>query len=372
MRRSRLLIALTIVGVMAGTRSASAADPDCSVYSQPRIFLEAQSWWLQTSGTTGTDFGHIHVGTCFPYLQNVSGSVRFDIQVKLHNNPGRLYQVDVQAFNDAYGVKLLTSTDPGFTCLTDDCTLTYHLDAPTTVLSVDGLTEFRVRATVRTPDGNDFLATDGWPSYVRNGKTPVDTHYLAPNITEARGWYGLPGTDGLGYENARLRSPVPTAPVSGTWTPEVETLPGAGPSSPVTHTLVTIDPAFHDMPPDRGKVQLDRTGAFRGPIAIDTTQLANGPHKLVVLSSADHRDRGSTQSGVMAIPFTVDNLRAAVFDDFRSPLMSPLVLGAGPVQAIPDPMARRQQSSSRAAGHQPGAVAAVAGSEAVLVRLPAA
>jgi hypothetical protein len=44
MRRSLLLIALTIAGVLAGTGSASAADPDCSIYSQPRIFLEAQSW----------------------------------------------------------------------------------------------------------------------------------------------------------------------------------------------------------------------------------------------------------------------------------------------------------------------------------------
>ena len=351
MRRSLLLIVLTFAGVMAGTGSAWAADPDCSVYSEPRIFLEAQSWWLQTPGATGTDFGHVHVGTCFPYLQDVSASVPFDIQVKLHNNPGRLYQVDVQAFNDAYGVKLLTSTDPGFTCPTGDCTLTYHLDAPTTGLAVGGLTEFRVRATVRTPDGNDFLATDGWLAYVRNGTTSVDTHYLAPNITEARGWYGLPGTDGLGYENARLRSPVPTAALSGTWTPEVETLPGAGPSSPVTHTLVTIDPAFHDMPPDRGKVQLDQTGAFRGPIAVDTTQLANGPHKLVVASSADNPNRGSTQSGVMVIPFTVDNLRADGLDDFRSPLMSGLLLGAGAMDAIADPMARGQQSASRATGH---------------------
>jgi hypothetical protein len=52
--------------------------------------------------------------------------------------------------------------------------------------------------------------------------------------------------------------------------------------------------------------------------------------------------------------------------------MSPLLLGAGPMHAIPDPMARGQQSPSRAAGHQPGAVAAVAGAEAVLVRLTAA
>jgi hypothetical protein len=331
MRRLLLLIALTIAGVMAGTGSASGADPDCSGYGQPRIFLEAQSWWRQTLGATGTDFGHVHVGTCFPYLQNVSDSVPFDIQVKLHDNPGRLHQVDVQAFNDAYGVKLLTSTDPDFTCPTGDCTLTYHLDAPTTGLAVDGLTEFRVRATVRSPDGNDFLATDGWLAYVRNGKTSVDTHYLAPDISEARGWYGLPGTDGLGYENARLRSPLPTAPLSGTWSPEVETLPGAGPSSPVTHTLVTIDPAFHDMPPDSGKVQLEQTGAFRGPIAIDTTQLANGPHKLVIVSSAAHPDRGSTQSGVLAIPFTVDNLQASVFDDIGSPPRSPLLPGAGPM-----------------------------------------
>ena len=84
MRRSLLLIALllialTIAGVMAGTGSASAADPDCSVYTQPRIFLEAQSWWLHIPGATRTDFGHVHVGTCFPYLQNVSDSVPFDI-----------------------------------------------------------------------------------------------------------------------------------------------------------------------------------------------------------------------------------------------------------------------------------------------------
>jgi hypothetical protein len=144
---------------------------------------------------------------------------------------------------------------------------------------------------------------------------------------------------------------VPTAPVSGTWSPEGETLPGAGPSSPVTHTLVTIDPAFHDLPPDRGKVQLDQTGAFRGPISIDTTQLANGPHKLVVASSADDQNRGSTQSGVMVIPFTVDNLRAEGWDDFRSPLMSGLLLGAGAMHAIADPMARGQQGASRATGH---------------------
>ena len=72
----------------------------------------------------------------------------------------------------------------------------------------------------------------------------------------------------------------------------------AGIRSGGLRVYTTIDPAFHNMPPDRGKVQLDQTGAFRGPISIDTTQLANGRHKLVVASSADNPDRGSTQSGV--------------------------------------------------------------------------
>ena len=67
MRHSLLLIALTVGGVIAGIGSAPAADRDCSVYSEPRIFLEAQSWWQQTPGAPGTDFGHVHVGTCFSY-----------------------------------------------------------------------------------------------------------------------------------------------------------------------------------------------------------------------------------------------------------------------------------------------------------------
>jgi hypothetical protein len=311
MRRLLLLISLAFAGVIAGAGPASAADPDCSGYTVPRVFLEAQAWWLQTPGATGTDFGHVHVGTCFPYLQGVSGTVPFDVQVKLHDQPGLLTRVDVQAFNDAYGAEGLASTSPNSTCPTVDCTLTYHLNVPTGGLSVDGLTEFRVRAHVLEPDGNEMFATDGWMLYVRNGKTAVDTRYLAPSTTEGRGWYGAPDTDGLGYQNARLLSPLPTAPVSGTWHPEVETLAGAGPSLPVTNTLVTVDPSFHAVPPDRGQVQVDQPGPFRGEITIDTTQLTNGSHHLLIISSADHPDRGSTQSGVVSIPFTVDNPVAA-------------------------------------------------------------
>lgn len=105
------------------------------------------------------------------------------------------------------------------------------------------------------------------------------------------------------------------------------------------------------MPRDSGKVQLDQTGAFRGPIAIDTTQLANGPHKLVVVSSADQPGSRLDAERRHAIPFIVDNLRVECLDDFRSPLMSPLLLGAGAMHAIADPMARGQQSPSRATGH---------------------
>jgi hypothetical protein len=305
--RPTALVGAVVVLLLPGGAGVAQANTDCSLYAQPRVFLESQSWWKRMPGTRGSDFGHVHTGTCFPYLQSVRGIVRFDVVTKLHDNPGTLTRVDVQAFNDAYGTKRLVSTAPELVCPTSDCTVTHRLNADTGVLAYDGLTEFRVRSHVREPDGNVSLSTDGWLAYVRNGKPVADTRYLAPDRIEGRGWYGAAGTDGLGYVNARLLTRLPATPVSGTWRPEVQTLPGAGPSSPVSRTLVTVDPDFHAMPERRGWVQIDQSGAFKGPLAIDTTKLANGPHKLAIVASADHGALGSTQSGVQVVPFTVAN-----------------------------------------------------------------
>lgn len=99
-------------------------------------------------------------------------------------------------------------------------------------------------------------------------------------------------------------------PVSGVWQPTVETLPGAFFSSPlaVHHSLVTLDPDFHAVPANQGTVLRDVNGPISPTtLSIDTTQLADGPHKLVIVASHNHLDLGSTQSGVQVIPFTVAN-----------------------------------------------------------------
>ena len=64
------------------------ADNPSATYPEPRVFIEAQGWWA-----TGTDPGqygeaeHLHVATCFPFMQTVSRSLRLDIRVMGHNLP---------------------------------------------------------------------------------------------------------------------------------------------------------------------------------------------------------------------------------------------------------------------------------------------
>ncbi len=41
----------------------------------------------------GTSYGHVHMGTCFPLNQTVSGVVPFDIELVLHENPGALFHI---------------------------------------------------------------------------------------------------------------------------------------------------------------------------------------------------------------------------------------------------------------------------------------
>ena len=50
---------------------------------------------------------------------------------------------------------------------------------------------------------------------------------------------------------------------------------------------------------------LDQNGAFDGNLSIDTTQLSNGPHKLLVRADSDWPT--GKLSGAYVIPFEVQN-----------------------------------------------------------------
>lgn len=289
------VVTRTPTPIATATQPSGGVDRvNCTGYPQPRVFLESQAWWLTTPGRNGTDNGHIHIGTCFPYAQNILGPIVFDIQVILHDNPGEVHVVLVDVMTDG-GVTNLVNLPVSYTC-DGTCEFWVHVTADTTRLPYDGRQEFRFRAKVDEPDGKEMFPTTGWQAYVRNGRTNND--YRSSDLTIARGWY-----TGAGYANAQLNTTLPTSPVSGIWTFNVKLAPGSG-GIPVTYHHVLLDANFHAGIP--GTVLREGTGEFSGNISLDTRTLSNGPHKLLLKADADESS-GSTNSGVLVIRFNVQN-----------------------------------------------------------------
>ena len=282
-------------------RPSSRVDPstpvNCTGYGQSRVYLETQAWWTQPGDAVEGMSRHIHLGTCFPLHQTLSGTVPFDLHIQLHMNPGVLSQVDLQVFGNNVNTTQIAA-NPNFTCPTSQCDLWYHLDYDTTRVPADGSLEFRFHAVVLSPDGKMGYTSTGWQAVLANGGRPVQT-YRTPTFIEARGWY----TD-TEYENARVTTPLPTGPVSGTWSIGLRLAAGSG-GTPADHVLVTVDPKFHADPVDRGQVVFERTGSFTGVLAIDTRTLSNGPHRLVMRT--DSTIAAGVDSGVLVIGFRVDN-----------------------------------------------------------------
>jgi hypothetical protein len=283
-------------GHTGGAAMAAMGNPvDCSGYPEPRVFLEVQDWWLQTPGASGTSFGHVHVGTCFPYGATLSGPVGFDVRVVMHDNPGVLQRVDIGLFtggDDDGGVLVGV---PFQTTCAGTCTFWGHADVDTAAAGFDGWQEFRFKARVDEPDGARMVTSSGWPVNLANGN-PVREWRDGSGVT-ARGWY----TD-VGYQNASIEA-LPGGPVSGTWTPTVRMGAGAG-GSAATYHVAAVDPDAHAGMP--GWVVLEGAGEYRGALSIDTTQLANGRHRLV-LRSDSALPNGSTHSGLLVITFDVSN-----------------------------------------------------------------
>lgn len=261
--------------------------------------LEAQDWWTTPGEMVEGMSQHIHVSTCFPMDQTLSGTVPFDLHVQLHMNPGVLTKVSGYVFGNGVSLEQIAAT-PNYTCPTDQCDLWYHLDYDTTRVPVDGSLEFRFHAKVTSPDGTEGYTSTGWQATLANGGgRPVRAPYRTPPFIEARGWYT--GTD---YENARITSPLPSGPVSGLWTFNVNLAKGSG-GTPVTNCLITLDPKFHAEPVQRGRVVFEHNGAYKGAVTIDTTTLSDGPHRLLLRT--DSTIASGTGSGVLVVMFSVDN-----------------------------------------------------------------
>ena len=264
--------------------------------------MESQAWWIQTPGKTGTTFGHMHVGACLPTEQTISGVIGIDVRIILHDNPGHFDYWNPVLVSDDQELSLAHVTDlHGLTCPSGTCTQWSHADVDTRQLNYDGRQELRIRAYTNTPDGNIMHSSINAFLVLANGRTVNPLDRLP--FQRGKGWY-----TGSGYCEASFVSKISYAPVSGIWSPvvKIENHNEAGDLS-VTHHTIRIDPDFHAIPPVPGTIINDGPGQlFQTTINIDTTTLANGLHHLHMRADCDD-PRGSTNSGVLVIPFIVSS-----------------------------------------------------------------
>lgn len=311
MRRILLTLATLALLTVPATASAAGNPTTCEGYPEPRVFLESQSGWSDFEGTAYGDAEHSHAAACFPYLQTLNGTVQIDVVSKMHNLRGQyLRKVRIAAASNQGGGLIQKDWGVMRQCLADDCTFVTTMMVNTDLLG-SGRWEFRIHSEVRKFAAPSLepanLATNGWLACVRTCDGTRQPQAVRWPGTEGRGWYD---SDGLtkGYIVGQLMEQIPSGPVSGTWTPLVRIVGGSNEGiNPVDGSFASIDPSFHADPADPGMVVLDQAGEFRNSrLSIDTTKLANGPHKLMLRANGTTGFAGELW-GAMVIPFTVDN-----------------------------------------------------------------
>jgi hypothetical protein len=265
-----------------------------------RVFVESQAWWAPNPGTTGgNNFGHVHLGACIPERDTISGPITIPVRVILHHNPGYLRDISVvhKTTNSEVTVAKLV---PSVRRCPVDQTCEINMTATIDPMKFDrrGLQEIRFRAFVDEPDGKQMHTSLNFQSYIENGKTL--SNVTRQPYLRSKGWY-----TGFGYcEPDFLSVPVPDGPVSGRWSFAVKQ---------VDHGSEDVDPTYHSVRLDsNAHANLPGTVLNEGPgplpattLTIDTTTLANGPHRLV--QRVDCASGNQVTSGVQVITFDVAN-----------------------------------------------------------------
>lgn len=311
----RLLVcsALAVVS-LACASTAHAADPfTCQGYPEPRVSVEVQDW----IGVLGNRPAHAHLAACVPRASSpVSGVVHYDFVVQLHDNAGAV----------ATSIKMHGRTDSGDSaysgnrtglglgCATDQCLFVVPYDFDTTTIPYDGLQEVRPKMHVDRANGTVQLPVLRTVLNVRNGKTVNDF--------DKRRDHGVGWRNGIGYSAAALDSGIPSAPVPSPWPIRASFFQFGNFEAPtisqnITGYFVSVDPAFHAVPENRGMVVAQGTtacapgghdncsGPSKAPFSVTTAGLAPGVHKLFCRTDSYDPATGDTHSGILVVPFTV-------------------------------------------------------------------
>jgi hypothetical protein len=311
--------AAVLLALALGTPVGAGPNPEtCEGYPEPRVFLENQSWWEAQPGPashpgTGKQ-GHIHIGTCFPLYQTVTGTgdLRFDVKIQLHNMPGTAVNLRLAAYGDAQHETTVPNKGK-WTCPQADCTVWTTATFPLSKPDFSGWREFHVFLIVNNADGKKQYNITRYYLTLANGK-PAGT--LDKTGTFTNYWASSPGGDSwfnsdfpttkyakavIGRNDFPYTADLKPKPVSGIWTPEVRFT--------VPEGFAYIDAALHASPPNKGTVvyeQLHVTSPTTTRLRIDTTRLTNGTHRLL-LGSCNPIPVEGKHCGTLVVPFLVAN-----------------------------------------------------------------
>lgn len=290
------------------TPTASQGGPNpltCTGYPEPRIYIESQAWWSETTDLNPPSIvgEHIHAGMCWPrYGTIVRNSLHVDLHILVHEGDSSL-----RHFLERMRVNWRpVGTESGGGLLIDNQTAN-RWDVPLDsngngerIFGLD-LNLSSLGSATRRIRFNPMAAVPG-----DTGETGAHRMYPGPELwlcvnicsvstphTVGKGWY----VD-HGYQNASLNSMIPTAAVHGDYCFNININPGGGGLATVEH-IVAVDPNVHMG--SLGNLILRGTGTFSGNICIHTTQYTNGTHKIMILGR-DHQ-----LAGVLVWPIVVAN-----------------------------------------------------------------
>lgn len=266
-------------------------------------YLEIHAWWEGAPAPVG-HIPHLHAETCVPLGLNVTGIVRLDTRIVLHDTDGtlRTFQADIccGAGGNAFRSAVIPAAQK--TCGLDrTCEVWVHTAHDTAGLTA-GWHEIRVKPRLNLSDGSEMLTSAGWPVCVRCSATQLAA---LPDLV-GRAWYD----HGRDYQNPVIREGhedvLGGQTIAGTWSTVLRLDRGSG-GDPTTASSVWLDTDWHAFDEDSsggGTLLLERDGPYIGPLAIDTDALTEGRHELILRVEAQHAT--GRLVALQYLPFVVD------------------------------------------------------------------
>jgi hypothetical protein len=252
-------------------------------FDSTQIPVELQGWWTPQPDN-GKGFGHIHALCKWPLGQEITGILRTNCRITLHDNPStlRLLRFDLANISTVASIPLNNLTCPydGFTSTNCSWNVPVELDTSTWP---SGWVHLRVRATVETPDLIRWTTSSEIPLKIGTSDTITSFPNCLANCVIGKSWY-----EGFDYQRVLINN-VPSTPVSGIHTFQVQAFKGDNP--PTQRLQVFLDkshivPATDPWPqenPSTGSQLLDIVNPDPNAlyeVPVDITTLANGWHSL--------------------------------------------------------------------------------------------